>query len=767
MKRSLPISIFFCALLLMSFSSLQGGIYQYVIVQDGDDGMELDNAVWRQSGFTAQDPIDYMGRRYDHFADTGLIFRPEDLNQGDQFIFARLMFTAAASEVQSELHVLIQGVDADSAAVFSQSNRPSMQEALTAATAEWHIPGWQVDSDPYHYYSPDIAPIINEILARPGWGTGQAGKTVAILLDNLTQKISEVNRVGIRDFSGGVEGTGLLELFNTAIDTFTGGPVLSKPTSDSVSISLISVIDTDFYIEFGKLPGQYTGAIGASQTALPEIDPVLGQAAGISRELRLTDLDPNTRYYYRLRARQFPGTSPYEEGPAYSFITRRPPGEPFTFAFLTDSHVGHGWQWCPNCWVVGNTIIDNALAAAPDFFVIGGDDACTDGVGTPRGDCDEAHVRYAWVRQFFGPLASQSPAFLVLGNHEGEGSFHPEATRECSYEARSNYFYNPGAGTYPFGGGPKENYFAWEWGDALFVCLDVFSYTGPVDPKHVEPYGSGWHLGLPQLMWLKWVLSRSDARWKIVFSHHILASWDWDGYGRGGAKYAHDYEQGSVHQLMRDYGAQIFFYGHDHVFADGTADGIHYSLGTQCFGIHQPSWTRTDDNSYPYFVDAYPGGYILGKGHINVRVHPRSVWIDYVRGAMDASNGEIVYSYHLADVQVAVTPPAVTVIPGDPLGSPDLQLPDSQALFSALFSNPTGEAQPFDCWLKITPPYSAAYTAELQENRTLNPGETYDRAYRINRSYIGQPGNYTFTVEAGDYPDLVISRDSFEIEKLP
>jgi hypothetical protein len=33
-----------------------------------------------------------------------------------------------------------------------------------------------------------------------------------------------------------------------------------------------------------------------------------------------------------------------------------------------------------------------------------------------------------------------------------------------------------------------------------------------------------------------------------------------------------------VHQLMLQYGAQIFFYGHDHVFTDMTVDGIHYTL---------------------------------------------------------------------------------------------------------------------------------------------------------------------------------------------
>jgi predicted phosphodiesterase len=48
-------------------------------------------------------------------------------------------------------------------------------------------------------------------------------------------------------------------------------------------------------------------------------------------------------------------------------------------------------------------------------------------------------------------------------------------------------------------------------------------------------------------------------------------------YGRGGGLAAEVGEQATVHQLMKDNGVQIFFYGHDHVFVDMTVDGIHYT----------------------------------------------------------------------------------------------------------------------------------------------------------------------------------------------
>jgi hypothetical protein len=49
-------------------------------------------------------------------------------------------------------------------------------------------------------------------------------------------------------------------------------------------------------------------------------------------------------------------------------------------------------------------------------------------------------------------------------------------------------------------------------------------------------------------------------------------------YGRGGARAAGVGEQRLVHELMREHGVQVFFYGHDHVFVDDVVDDIHYAL---------------------------------------------------------------------------------------------------------------------------------------------------------------------------------------------
>jgi 3',5'-cyclic AMP phosphodiesterase CpdA len=646
----------------------------------------------------------------------------------------------------------LSGVNQNSTGEFSQANRPSQQWPLTDAEISWEIVTWHYDEFHTVIYSPDVSPIINEILARPGWGTGVEGKFLSLLIDTQVESDSEVNFVGFEDSFGGEGRPAVLELYETIIDTFIGGPVLSKAKSTSISISLFAGATADFYIEFGTSPGDYTQAVGETQTILPAVDPVSGLAAWTSRELKIKNLSQGTRYYYRLRARKAGLGGSYEAGPEYSFMTRRSRGEHFNFSILSDSHIGTLEDPFGVVWDTGVQTLQNALAAAPDFFVVNGDEVCTDGGSLASKSMYDSFVRYARVRHFYGPLANEASIYLVLGNHDGEASYQEYPVPINSYTARQAFFYNPDSETYPFGGGPKENYFAWEWGDALFVCLDIFSYTGPERPKNIEPYGSAWHLGDEQLAWLELVLSYSQARWKFIFAHHILASWEKDGYGRGGAKYAHDWEQGIIHQMMIDYGAQIFFYGHDHAFADGTADGVHYTLCAKGVGVGGPPWA-----SDPYFIDAYPDGFFEEKGHINVAVGPRSVWVDLVRSSLDPElNNDIIFSYHMADVTAALIPPV------------DLDIPKGSWLsFEAAFTNSTDEIQSYDYWVRLELPSGFDFVYDLQEDQTLNPEETMTVPYSIYIPTYITPGSYTVYAEVGDYPDNVISRDEFGGEIIP
>jgi hypothetical protein len=100
-------------------------------------------------------------------------------------------------------------------------------------------------------------------------------------------------------------------------------------------------------------------------------------------------------------------------------------------------------------------------------------------------------------------------------------------------------------------------------------------------------------------------------------------------YGRGGGQAARVGEQEQVHELMLEHGVQIFFYGHDHVFTDIVADGIHHTLP----GSAGAPWLFSDlitgyDEYWPLF------------GHGRVQVTPDAVNVQSV-----AEGGELIHQF--------------------------------------------------------------------------------------------------------------------------
>ena len=140
------------------------------------------------------------------------------------------------------------------------------------------------------------------------------------------------------------------------------------------------------------------------------------------------------------------------------------------------------------------------------------------------------------------------PIFLSSGNHEEEEGWNlddtPFSIGVGSIQARKAYFPTPmqADGFYSgntdtlarideatYGDELREDYYAWEWGDALFVVIDEFQYTMNLPYTPAAGEGSvmmpvtgdqwSWTLGQQQYKWLKQTLENSNAKYKFVFSH--------------------------------------------------------------------------------------------------------------------------------------------------------------------------------------------------------------------------------------------------------
>jgi hypothetical protein len=229
----------------------------------------------------------------------------------------------------------------------------------------------------------------------------------------------------------------------------------------------------------------------------------------------------------------------------YSFYTQRAQGSTFTFSLTSDSHIdiiiGDEATWTET--------LNNVAADNPDFHIDLGDAYAIRLLGP--GDVAEAEAVYEKQRGFHDIISRSAPLFQALGNHEQVEGWHlldplADSLPVISTNALKKYYLNPipddfytgDTDTYSYLDGDqlREDYYAWTWGDVLFVTLDPywFSTTKPYDDNtgggELDTTGSGdrwdWTLGLEQYNWLKQTIENSNAKFKFVFSHLMTGGFE-------------------------------------------------------------------------------------------------------------------------------------------------------------------------------------------------------------------------------------------------
>jgi len=290
-------------------------------------------------------------------------------------------------------------------------------------------------------------------------------------------------------------------------------------------------------------------------------------------------------------------------------------------------------------------------------------------------------------------MANSTSLFLVNGNHEQAhyanlgGIFNNAAV--WSADARNKFYPNPtptlagfytgdtesfagGVNGFPGVGGDGllRDYYAFTWGDALFVTIDPY-WHAPFSPDSNlfdavsasnEP-AAQQTMGDAQYQWLKRTLEGSTAKYKFIFQHHILGNGrgaasmitttEWGGASRSGFNFATDRSTWAkpVHQLLVDTktpgGQTIVFTGHDHTFAREMVDGIVYqevpnpsdnSYWAYNCSAYAPvsvatfptTWKKSDGSAY----GVYDPGYSIVRpdtGFLQVTVSPTAVRVDYIR----------------------------------------------------------------------------------------------------------------------------------------
>ena len=410
--------------------------------------------------------------------------------------------------------------------------------------------------------------------------------------------------------------------------------IVGRPTDKSIVIQAFFDEDAEVSIKYGKTSGTYSQQ--SSWTKFTKGDPA---------EIFITGLSANTTYYYKYCYR-IPGATTSTERPERSFKTQKPPGAAFRFVVQADPHLDE--QSDSSLY---RLTLTNQLSDQPDFSIDLGDILMTDKLKNAAGIIPKDTVTYRahLQRSFYETSAHSVPLFISMGNHEGESGWNLNNTVEniavWGTLERKKYYLNPipdgfytGDETvHPFVG-VRENYYAWTWGDALFVVLDPYWYT-PLKPDAAN--GWRWTLGKKQYDWLRATLEASKSTFKFIFAHQLIGG---DPNGRGGIEFADLYEWGGknldgtagfatnrpgwykpIKDLLTENRVTIFFHGHDHFFMKQEKDCLVYQETPQPSHPNFTSATYATDYGYK-IGDVYPN-----SGHIRVSVDATNVKVEYVR----------------------------------------------------------------------------------------------------------------------------------------
>ena len=451
------------------------------------------------------------------------------------------------------------------------------------------------------------------------------------------------------------------------------GQVLVSPTNNSISMSVMSNVKISAYLE-----------LGTSKTVFPIRTTAVDLAANSPTILKASNLKSNTNYYYRIRFKSSDSKT-YQTSKVFGFVTQRIQNSTFSFTVQGDTHPERkGKMFGEELYAI---TLANILSQKPDFHIMLGDDFSIDPL-ISKGQANEANVNSVYLthRKWLEALTSNVPLFTVNGNHEQAAAYLLDGTftnpAVLAGNARNKFFPMPapdnffsGDKTVVDGVGLLRDYYAWEWGDALFVTLDPYWHSSsPVDnaagvlvaedqgsnaktggnkkgqakastsPAPAPAGGNGktsnlWSIGLgdEQYFWLKSTLEKSKAKYKFVFAHHVM------GTGRGAVEVSTNYEWGGrdpkgqttfekerpnwelpIHDLMVKNGVSIFFQGHDHIFVTQERDGLIYQ-----------SMPNPADDTYSMFNES---AYLTGtkapnSGHVRVTVSPSGAKVEYFLAA--------------------------------------------------------------------------------------------------------------------------------------
>jgi len=322
---------------------------------------------------------------------------------------------------------------------------------------------------------------------------------------------------------------------------FNAGPYLNYSTKTSINLVWETSEISKGIVEYGD-----TKELGKSI----EVDN-----EELIKKLTIKDLNPSTRYFYKITAISKNGNQKIESG-ILTFTTAVNEDEVFSFAVSGDT------ESRPH---INDRISKLVWGERPHFMINVGD--LTDGGDEPD--------KHEWNLEYFvgvTQLHSRIPLFPVAGNGEGDLYWF------IRYHSLPE----------------DKGYYKFSYGNADYFMLN--------SNKQKE-----FFVGGEQYKWLEENLKQSKAKWKFVTHHHAPYSSDEDDYGNTWETNQTnwgDKDFADIIKLYEKYNVDMVFFGHLHSYERSwpilnnkvvSSGGVTYVQAGGAGGNHEdfaptPSW---------------------------------------------------------------------------------------------------------------------------------------------------------------------------------
>lgn len=153
----------------------------------------------------------------------GMRFQDVDIAQGATILNARLEFVADETD-SGGTTLTIRGEDIDDASIFSNTNHNISSRTTTTASRSWSPEAWNTTNATF--FSPDITSIVQEIVDRDGW---RSGNSMAFVISGSGKRVAD-------SYDGNPSGAPRLRV------QVQGGGTAAVATPETVRTRLIEVV---------------------------------------------------------------------------------------------------------------------------------------------------------------------------------------------------------------------------------------------------------------------------------------------------------------------------------------------------------------------------------------------------------------------------------------------------------------------------------------------------------------------------------------------